>query len=132
MVFDSDDIDRLRDDGTFVGVLEHEAGHVLGIGTLWDDKGLYDGFSGQYASGTQAESEWRNIGCTGPLPVELDGGQGTAGGHWDEVCLDHELMTGFRTGNTPLSRITIASLADIGYTVNMGAADPYGLSDLGF
>jgi hypothetical protein len=40
-------------------------------------------------------------------------------------------MTGFRTGGTPLSRITVGSLADLGYTVDMGAADPYGLADLG-
>jgi hypothetical protein len=37
-----------------------------------------------------------------------------------------ELMTGFISGsNTPLSRITIGSLMDIGYQVNFGAADAY-------
>jgi hypothetical protein len=40
-------------------------------------------------------------------------------------------MMGFRTGGTPLSWITVGSLADLGYTVDMGVADPYGLADLG-
>ena len=131
MTFDTTDIDSLQADGTLVGVLEHEMGHVLGIGSLWEINGLYDGFSGQYASGTQAESEWNNIGCSGPLPVELDGGPGTAGGHWDEDCLQNELMTGFLTGGTPLSRITLGSLSDLGYSVDWDAADAYSIADLG-
>jgi hypothetical protein len=131
MTFDTPDIDSLRADGTFLGVVLHELGHVLGLGALWTNAGLYDGFSGQYRSGTRAESEWRNIGCSGPLPVELEGGPGTAGAHWDEDCLVNELMTGFRTGGTPLSRITIGSLFDLGYTVNFEAADPFTVADLG-
>ena len=131
MTFDTADIDGLRADGTFLGVVKHEMAHVLGMGTLWQNAGLYDGFSGAYKSGTIAESEWRNIGCTGPLPVELDGEPGTAGAHWDDVCLKDEIMTGFRSGDTPLSRITIGSLSDLGYTVNFEAADPFGIADLG-
>ena len=37
-------------------------------------------------------------------------------------------MTGFiGNGPNPLSRITLASLADQGYSVNLGTADPYSL-----
>ena len=40
-------------------------------------------------------------------------------------------MSGFIAGaGNPLSRLTVASLQDIGYTVNMKAAEPYVLPDL--
>jgi hypothetical protein len=66
----------------------------------------------------------------------LGGGAGTANGHWNEVDggsgltgivdgsgndMRNELMTGWL--NTPLfiSKTTIASLGDLGYTVNINA-----------
>lgn len=47
--------------------------------------------------------------------------------HWDEWCLDNELMTGkLNSGETnPLSRVTVASFQDIGYDVNITAADMF-------
>jgi len=36
MNFDTPDVDILRADGTFLGVVLHEMGHVLGIGALWE------------------------------------------------------------------------------------------------
>jgi hypothetical protein len=62
------------------------------------------------------------------VPVEnAQGGGGTLDGHWRESTMDDELMTGFLDGGrpNPLSAITVASLADLGYVVNTGAADPY-------
>ena len=53
---------------------------MIGIGTLWDfqNNDLYT--SGEfYKAGTNAEARWNDIGCTGRLPVETDGGPGTAG-----------------------------------------------------
>ncbi len=39
----------------------------------------------------------------------------------------NELMTGYIGGSTnPLSAITVGPLADIGYGVDLGAADPFG------
>ena len=42
---------------------------------------------------------------------------------------DNELMTGFseNSPNMPLSRLTIAGMADLGYVVNYGAAENYAL-----
>jgi hypothetical protein len=61
--------------------------------------------------------------------VEDIGGEGTADGHWRESVFGAELMTGFvDPGNNPLSKVTLAALADQGYAVNLGAADPYGLT----
>ena len=67
-----------------------------------------------------------------PQPLQLltdhTGGPGTAEGHWRETTFDDELMTGFiEQGEMPLSRMTIASLQDLGYEVNLDAANAYQL-----
>ena len=64
------------------------------------------------------------------VPVENRGGRGTADAHWRDAVFGTELMTGFvgRTGN-PLSLMTIASLADLGYQVDRNAAEPYSLPE---
>jgi hypothetical protein len=111
-------------DGTIEDVILHEMGHVLGIGTLWDDNDLLDK-NKNYRVGTKATGVWRNWGCIGTPPVEKDGGTGTAYGHWDEYCLGDELMTGIANGNFAFSNLTIASCEDIGYKVNYGAADAF-------
>lgn len=49
-------------------------------------------------------------------PVETEGGSGTAGGHWDEDCLTTELMTGWADSVMSASRLTAATLDDLGYT----------------
>jgi hypothetical protein len=58
-------------------------------------------------------------------------GDGTFCGHWQEKCLGSELMTGYAGSVNPLSRITIGSLEDLGYTVDYSTADVYGRSNLG-
>jgi len=59
--------------------------------------------------------------------VENTGGSGTRNAHWRESILGSELMTGWvgPGANLPMSRITIGSLADIGYSVNFAAADNF-------
>jgi hypothetical protein len=65
------------------------------------------------------------------VPVENTGGPGTRDSHWREIIFRNELMSGFiaRAGN-PLSRVTTASLGDLGYQVDLDAAEPYQLPDL--
>lgn len=131
MQFDSADLAAMEANGTLLGVVAHEIGHVLGIGTLWDSKGLLvgAGTSNVRFTGAQATAAYNAIfgrSETG-VPVESDGGSGTADAHWDETLFGSELMTGYvgPSSTMPLSRITVGSLADIGYTVNMAAADAY-------
>jgi hypothetical protein len=126
MQFDIADIGGLESSGSLEYVILHEMGHVLGIGTLWQTFGLING-SGNF-TGSAAVAEYNAIfGATGTsVPVEDDGGAGTAGGHWEESIFNHELMTGFLdSGFNPISRVTVGSLADLGYAVNFGAADSY-------
>jgi hypothetical protein len=132
--FDEADIERMSSRGILNDVIKHETAHVLGFGSLWEVNDLYpDDGSGMYAMHTKAVREWRALGCSGPLPVELDGGEGTASGHWDEDCFPHELMSGYVRDNTnmALSRISIASFEDLGYSVDYSQADPYSIADLG-
>jgi hypothetical protein len=60
-------------------------------------------------------------------------GDGTYCSHWDEQCLTNELMTGIINygGPNPLSRITIGSLEDLGYTVDYSTADTFTAANLG-
>jgi len=135
MRFDSADIAMMEADGTFTSVILHEMGHVLGIGSLWGMKNLLnttDPADPLYI-GANALREYRTLAgnptATG-VPVENSGGAGTAGGHWRETVFGTELMTGYAEPAgvpMPISRMTVGSLQDLGYTVNYAAADAYAL-----
>jgi hypothetical protein len=133
MEFDLADIGDLVASGTLDDVIVHEMGHVLGIGTLWDSIPAGSLITGAGTAdprfvGARAGAEWSTLGRTGTVPVEALGGPGTADSHWRESVFGNELMTGFiNAGSNPLSRLTIASLADLGYLVDVGAADAYSL-----
>jgi hypothetical protein len=131
MKFDEADVQNMIKVGAWTNVILHEMGHVLGIGTLWKRNQLHSGSNDNY-EGSEARQAWKDMGCSGRLPVETNGGSGTAGGHWDEACLDGELMTGYveTTKRMPLSRLTIASLKDMGYGVNLNAADEFNINRL--
>ena len=127
--FDSADLADMVQSGIINGVILHEMGHVLGIGTLWKRNNLTD-VDNNYRGGTRATDVWNNVwNCVGTPPVEKDFGNGTAFGHWDEECLGDELMTGFSGEDMPFSRLTVASLEDIGYAVNYDAADDFDGTD---
>ncbi|WP_168219395.1 DVUA0089 family protein [Limnoglobus roseus] len=130
MQFDSADLAQLEASGQLASVVIHEMGHVLGIGTIWQQKGLVSGIgtTDPRFLGAQATAQYNAIfGTSGAsVPVENSGGSGTAGGHWRESVFGNELMTGYlNAGFNPLSRVTVGALADMGYAVNLGAADAY-------
>jgi hypothetical protein len=135
MSFDTADLAQMEAAGTLNDVITHEMGHVLGIGTIWDMKDLLTnaGTSNPTFVGASAAKEYgklRGLGST-PVPVENTGGPGTRDSHWRETVFRNELMSGFiaEAGN-PLSRVSVASLEDIGYVVDMAAAEPYTLPNL--
>lgn len=131
MEFDAADMASMESSGLLYSVVLHEMGHILGIGTLWEDKGLLSGAgtSNPIFTGTNATAQYNQIYGTSArgVPVEATGGSGTADSHWRETVFTNELMTGWAGPGTnlPLSRVTIGSLADLGYTVNYAAADAY-------
>ncbi len=136
MEFDKDDMTSLLNSGTIDDVVLHEMGHVLGIGTLWDFRRTLlagAGTSDPFFTGLGARAEFPGIGGAifsgNPIPVENTGGAGTRDSHWRNSIFGRELMQGFATaGGMPLSRVTAASLADLGYIVNLNAADPFRLA----
>ena len=142
MRFDRDDINNLINDGRAGFVILHEMLHVIGLGTVWERKGLLTGrnstptrFTGPKATAACVEAGGLPA-CSGSVPVEdcvgfpeASCGQGSRNGHWREPVFETELMTPFielaSAGLLPYSNMSIQSLGDLGYTVNRFSADPY-------
>jgi Leishmanolysin len=136
MSFDTADLAKMGRDGTLNDVITHEMGHVLGIGTLWELKGLLKrpGTANPTFAGAGAMEEYRALrGATRRrrVPVENTGGPGTADGHWRETVFRNELMSGFiAEPRNPLCRMTVASLGDLGYQVDVDAGESFVLPNL--
>lgn len=101
----------------------HEIGHVLGFGTIWDDLDLFQNPEGNtHFAGPRAIAAFNDAGgrnYTGAkVPVASDWV------HWGPRFLG-ELMV--RNGGGALSAVTVQSLADLGYGVDVTQADPYTL-----
>ncbi|MEN8743620.1 MAG: hypothetical protein ACN4GF_06205 [Lentimonas sp.] len=166
MTFDTSDIGGLVSAGTFEAVIRHEMAHVLGFGTLWSSSGAgQPGFQEVYVDGTGEytgafglaafQTEFNQPAAT-YVPVELDGGVGTANGHWnvgfdlgvDKEVVDsrddpgdsiiyvsvnngqqlaNELMSGFLTGDAWLSNTTLQSFRDLGYEIELSPVPEPGL-----
>jgi len=67
-------------------------------------------------------------GLTDAISLETEG-KGSAGLHWHEALFQDDVMTADlnfsgKGGNAPISTVTIASLADLGYQVNLERATP--------
>jgi hypothetical protein len=139
MEFDTADLAQLETGGTLRNTILHEMLHVVGFG-FWDPPllvgaGTLDSsFTGANAVSAAtgfngAPSSWTAVpveNCEG-LPARSCG-SGTRDSHWRESVFQNELMTGYLSGTTqPLSRTTIASLADMGYTVDLEVEDPFDL-----
>ena len=128
--FDSADLDDLETTGRLFDVIVHEMAHALGFGTVWTALGLLSGSGGSNPrfTGAGAVAEYNSIFGTNAtaVPVENIGEAGTRDSHWRGSVLDNELMTGTITPTSnPLSRITIASMSDLGYEVYFDSADDY-------
>ncbi|MDE2997526.1 MAG: hypothetical protein OXU79_00435 [Gemmatimonadota bacterium] len=128
IAIDGDDLEWMSET-LLSGVILHEMGHVLGFGTVWETLDLVRGERDVYFTGPRAIRAFDDAGglnYSGPkVPAESDSS------HWRGSVFGDELMTAtFRTdlaGSVALSRITIQSLADHGYQVDVGQADEYRL-----
>jgi hypothetical protein len=127
MKFDIADVDAMGL-ATFADVVLHEMAHSLGVGSIWDRLGLVT--NGLF-TGPRAVAEYHAMGGTqAGIPVEQDGGSGTAGSHWDEEIFGNELMTGYiNEGENYFTAMSAASFGDLGYTIR---ADYASLSDAGY
>lgn len=120
-------------------VIIHEMAHVIGLGSAWGNfSSLYTIDSGQYtgASGLAAYKQEFNQPTAIFVPVELEGGDGRANGHWDESYegaaltgilsngnrdMAYELMTAWFNADKPnyISSLTRDSFKDIGYNTQV-------------
>jgi hypothetical protein len=140
MQFDAADLTSLEQSGDLMPVTLHEMGHVLGIGTLWDNfdtllvnpslpsnPGADTHFSG--AAAIAAFNAAGGTAYTGgaKVPVENQLPVGSSDSHWRESVLELELMTPqlFSGVPNPLSTITTESLVDLGYGVDSSGADSF-------
>ena len=139
MSFDSADLSMEQTSGTLDEVILHEMLHVVGFGTIWTNHSLLSGAgtTNPLFTGATAIAQLRNHGGAQYPKVPVEGcstvgtppgcGPGTRDAHWTETIFQTELMTGWLDGTNELSAITIGSLQDLGYQVNLGAADAYTL-----
>ncbi|GLZ35072.1 peptidase [Lentzea sp. NBRC 105346] len=133
MRFDTADLRQMEDEGTLLDVITHEMGHVLGIGTMWEEMGLLTGVGGTDPrfTGRVAMVQYGHLRPDEQpqaVPVENDGGPGSRDSHWRESVFRTELMTSRIGGvGNAISSLTAGSLIDIGYQVDLEAAEPYQL-----
>ena len=140
MEFDAADLDRMEANGILEAVILHEMGHVLGIGTLWGyhqllrnpslevEREVDTHFAGALAIRAFDEVGGASYTAGAKVPVENMGTRpGSDDSHWRKRVFGHELMNPSAEPSMPLSAVTIASLADLGYAVRMEPADAYRL-----
>jgi hypothetical protein len=120
-------------------IMIHEMAHTLGFGTIWEPitfptlgrsigRSLINRTSQTYNGNTYAGYAYGDLlGQFGTgLAVPID----EVFAHWRESVFDAELMTTFaelRGEAMPVSTLTLSSLRDLGWKVNYGAAQAYGL-----
>ena len=119
-------------------IMVHEFAHALGFGTLWvpidvPSRGKIgqtwtDATTATYRANSYAGYAYGNlIGVEGPVAVPLDRSDLS---HWDETRFSAELMTPYaeRSGIAmPASTLTLSALRDLGWRINLAAAEPYAL-----
>ncbi|MGB7325825.1 MAG: peptidase [Rubripirellula sp.] len=131
--FDADDV-ALLSIAELDALVSHEVAHAIGFGSLWTQNNVYVNGSGEFL-GAHANLAWQNeFSQTGTSDVEVQGGLGTIGAHWNENLngagltgitdsmgrdMRDELMTGWLNSNTFISDMTVASFTDIGFTARV-------------
>jgi hypothetical protein len=137
MVFDVQDIDLVERDGLLETLFLHEMGHALGFGSsIWGYQDMLadpagSGGADPHFTGRRAIAAFNAAGGAGyagaKVPVENAFGPSNDS-HWRESVFGSEVMTSFiDDGANPVSAVTVASLADIGYAVDLSGADRYTL-----
>lgn len=119
-------------------IMVHEFAHALGFGTLWvpidvPSRGKIgqtwtDATTATYRANSYAGYAYGNLlGVEGAVAVPLDRIDLS---HWDETRFGPELMTPYAEVAgiaMPASAVTLSALRDLGWRINLAAAEPYAL-----
>ena len=148
VTFDMDDLAMLETSSYLQRLAMRQIAQVLGFGLLWDEQPFAlleepsvgpDGAAvagrDTHFAGPHARRAFAEIGgdayAGAAVPVENDTdryGSGVLDLSWRESVFGGELMsTVLDAPDAPLSTVTVASLADLGYEVDYAAAEPYAL-----
>jgi hypothetical protein len=143
---DLPDVKRLLDDQPrFKDTIVHEVGHVLGLGTLFQQAGLVSKDGKKYVGdyGRKAYSELLGLkpGSVEDVPLQkVEDGKSTPAFHWDERALEKDVMSTLldqpgvagssklHPDDSPADRINVISivsagaLKDLGYVVDSSKA----------
>lgn len=137
ILLDEADVARMEANELLLPVVVHEMAHVLGFGSVWKDHQLLENpslpanlgadthFTGRLATAAFDAAGGAGYAGGARVPVENRSQQGSSDRHWRESVFDDELMTPFVGGGHALSLITIESLADLGYGVDVTQAESY-------
>ena len=146
--FDPRELENLERHGYLERMAMRQIAYVLGFGLLWDEAqfGLLQQPSVAADGGELADQDTHFTGAAArrafaavggaayagaAVPVENDVaayGSGALDLHWRESVFGAELMTTLlETAQPPVSLVTIASLADLGYEVDATRAESYEL-----
>jgi hypothetical protein len=121
-----DQADLLATTNFLRDVIWHEIAHAMGVGTIWQNFTQFEGTDSVRYYGASGNAAWRAYG--GPadgVPVELD-----IEAHWRESHFNAEIMTPQAEGPLtaqPISRVTIGTLIDLGFSAVLSAADAFTL-----
>ena len=140
IVLDEFDVDRMERQGLLLSLVTHELAHVLGFGTLWtvhdrlrnpsvpDKPNADTHFDGPLTIAAFDAAGGAGF-AGGKVPLENSAVAGSADGHWRESVFGNELMTPFiSAGAQPLSAVTLESLYEIRYEINLKEAENFGLA----
>ena len=122
---DAADIPNALKLGLLDDLLQHEMTHAMGFGTTWNAMGLVDNYNGDLRfNGANATHVYNTVYASVAakdvlhdkgVPIETDGGSGSAGKHWDEATFHNEIMTTTLNYTNTVSPLTVAALEDMGY-----------------
>jgi FG-GAP-like repeat len=122
------------------GVMIHEFAHVLGFGGMWQpvdytaSNGVVSKVGNNFVDLTTATYQansyagWVYGGLVGQATAAAIPLDRLSLSHWDEGVFDTEMMTPISEllgVVTPVSALSLAALRDLGWQVNMGAAEAY-------
>ena len=144
VVLDEADVARADSAGMLESFVTHEMAHALGfVPEVWKRHELLRNPSvpdspgaDTHFDGPRAVAAFDAVGGTGymrgKVPVENGAVEGFSDSNWRESVFGDELMSALLTGESqPLSLVTIEAMYDIGYEVNLGAADEFEVLGVG-